>query len=399
MMTSRKQQLFPWLLVFYEMIIYLSMDFYVPALPNIAHTFHTTAQMAQYTAIVWMVGGLIMQPVFGPLSDRFGRKPLIVYGGILFIVSSVACALALNIQMLLWARFLQGIAMPTMFIAGYAAINEFYESKTAIAILARMNSMTILAPAFGPMVGGAFLLYLDWRWIFLVLAVAALIAVSLLCFYMPETLVLEKRSTHFKLKQIRRQYSLVLLNKKFMLYALITFLPIIGLIAWMMVGPFVVVNMFHYSTFDFGVIQLFVFASFILGTKLVTWFNHEARHQRLINIGLFCAVLGSILLSVITFYFTHLLLLPVIALMITTLGSGMMIPVLSRLTLDASQAPMGIKVTVFSIIRIASGIIGSICITLFYSGSLFSMAMIMLIFTLLALVLRLLPIKNSANVI
>ena len=78
--------------------------------------------------------------------------------------------------------------MPTMYIAGYAVINEIFDSQAAIKILARMKSVTIIAPAFGPLIGSFMLLYVDWPWIFYILAILSAIAITILYFLMPETL-------------------------------------------------------------------------------------------------------------------------------------------------------------------------------------------------------------------
>ncbi|HLB42056.1 MAG TPA: MFS transporter, partial [Gammaproteobacteria bacterium] len=130
---------FPWWLVVYEIAVYLSMDAYMPALPKIAYAFGVDSHTAQLTAIVWMLGGLLVQLVFGPLSDRYGRRPILLFGGGLYVVSTIVCAFSSDIHTMLIARFFQGMAMPSMFIAGYAAINELFESEKAVKILARMN--------------------------------------------------------------------------------------------------------------------------------------------------------------------------------------------------------------------------------------------------------------------
>ncbi|MEM9242761.1 MAG: multidrug effflux MFS transporter [Pseudomonadota bacterium] len=380
--------LFPWLLVLYEVVIYLSMDAYMPAFPMIARTFGISANITQLTATVWILGGLAVQLIFGPLSDRYGRRPILLFSGVLYVFSTILCAFATGIHIFLIARFFQGMAMPAMFIAGYAAINEYFDSKEAIRILALMQSVTILAPAVGPMLGGAMLLFVNWRWIFILLAIWSCLMVIALFFNMPETLPVQKRTNRIHLGEIIKQYKTVLFNLTFIMYALTMFLPIIGLVAWILVGPFLVVDHFHYSTLDYGMIQAFIFASYILGTKLVRKYASDHRNHLLINLGLSCSFIGVIAAVLIAYLLPNGLFYLIGSIMMILLGSGIAMPILNRLTLETSDAPMGVRVTIFSVIRMGSGFLGTICVPLFYNGTLLSTALIMFVFILIAVVLR-----------
>jgi Bcr/CflA subfamily drug resistance transporter len=393
-MNKKSLKIFVWLLVAYEIVIYLSMDAYMPALPRIAHVFGVSVSAAQMTVIVWMIGALIPQLVIGPLTDRYGRRPIILVGGIVYIIASLLCAFAPSMDTLLAGRFLQGLAMPTMYIAGYASINEYFDKQAAIRILALMNGVTILAPAFGPILGGAFLLFFSWRIIFIILAVAAMITILLLVYYMPETLAKEKRSSSLHLGRIFGEYTRVCMNKVFMSASFITFLPTIGLIAWMLAGPFIIIKQFHLSTLDFGLLQGIIFAGFIVGTKIVSRYVKESLHKSFIASGMLLMLAGSISAAGIDWLYPSALMWMVLSLSVSTCGTGLMIPILSRLTFDTSKEPMGIKVTIFSVIRVGTGLAGSLCISYFYNGTLLSIAMIMLAFGLLASFLWALNYKN-----
>ena len=135
-MNQKTEMTFPLWLVAYEIAVYLSMDAYIPALPKIATDFGVSIYTAQMTSILWMTGGLIFQFIFGPLSDRYGRRPILLWGGVLYIAATVLCAISTQIETLLFARLIQGIAMPSMLIAGYAAINELFSSEKSVKILA-----------------------------------------------------------------------------------------------------------------------------------------------------------------------------------------------------------------------------------------------------------------------
>jgi len=387
---KQKHSLFVFALVFYEMAIYLSMDAYMPALPNIATVFGITASLAQFTATAWMLGGFLVQLVFGPLADRYGRRPMLLWGAVLYIVASIACSLSPNIEIMMLARVLQGIAMPSMFIAGYAVVNELFSSKEAVHTLATMNSIGILAPAFGPILGGALLLFVNWRWIFVILAGVAVITSLILYKTMPETMSKEQQLEHrnTSLKGIISQYMTIFKNGPFMNAALTTFLPLSGMIAWMIAGPFIVINTFHHSTFEFGAIQTLIFVCFIIGTKIVKYTKSEERFPLLINLGLGANLLGSAVMMITSHYLPHYLSSVVIPTMVVALGGGLSLAPMSRLTLDRSDAPMGSRMTIFSLARVGSGVLGSAALALIYNHTLISMALIAFVFAAISVVLR-----------
>lgn len=398
-MVKKSHALFVWVLVIYEVIIYLSMDAYVPAMPDIQRAMGVNASLVQLTATVWMVGAFVMQFILGPLSDRWGRRPILLWGGALYVVSSVGCAVSPSIHVLLFCRMLQGIAMPSMYIAGYAAVNELFGTEQAVHKLALMNSITILSPAFGPILGGAFVLFAPWRWIFLILGMVAVIAVVWLAFIMPETVSEEYKARHkLCIKKIVGRYAQVVLNKRFMCMALVTFLPIIGMISWLLAGSFVTVNVFHRSTLAFGIMQGFVFGSYMLGTTVVKKISHAGNHQKLIESGLVIVLIASILAVIISYFWANGLIGFMIALMLVCFGSGLFMPILSRLTLEQSDAPMGVKVTVFSVVRIGSGVLGAIAVPLFYAQNLLSIALIILAFTAITGLLYALQVRQQLQV-
>jgi MFS family permease len=108
-----------------------------------------------------------------------------------FVIATLVCASTSDIYILLIARFFQGSAVCSVIVAGYAAIHELYDQKEAMKALAIMGSITILAPAFGPLFGSVMLKLFDWRGIFGFLAVLAVIALTMLYKWMPETLRLK----------------------------------------------------------------------------------------------------------------------------------------------------------------------------------------------------------------
>ncbi|MFN7097907.1 MAG: MFS transporter, partial [Gammaproteobacteria bacterium] len=146
----RVLKIFPILLALYEVVTYLSNDMYLPALPQLANDLHTTNALAQLSLTTWFLGAASMQLILGPISDRYGRKPVLLIGGIFFVIATLICAMTPDMTTMLIARFFQGCAVCSVTVAGYATIHELYDQKAAMKALALMGSITVLAPAFGP---------------------------------------------------------------------------------------------------------------------------------------------------------------------------------------------------------------------------------------------------------
>ena len=155
--STKATLVFPLLLALYEIATYLSNDAYLPALPHIARDLNTSHHLIQLTLTTWFMGSASMQLFLGPVCDRIGRRPVLLFGGIVFITSTVGCALTQDVYLLLILRFIQGSTITSMVVAGYATIHDLFNREQAIHTLAVMNSITVLAPSFGPLFGAIIL--------------------------------------------------------------------------------------------------------------------------------------------------------------------------------------------------------------------------------------------------
>lgn len=375
--------LFPYLLVLYEITNYLANDMYLPALPLIALDLNTTTYLAQQTLTTFFLGAMSLQLFLGPLSDRMGRRPILLGSGVVFIISSMVCALTSKIEILLIARFFQGCSICAIAPAGYASIHELFEQTKAIQILAIMASITVLAPAFGPLLGGIVLLGLNWRWIFGLLVIWAAVALILLWFVMPETNPKEKRHP-FAWQTLLTHYAKIISNPKFMLNTLVFCLTFLGMIAWIAAGPFLVINTFKSSALYFGLLQALIFSCLIIGSQVVKYTIDRLGPLRLINIGLLIVLIGGISALGLTFLFPHFLFGLVLSLMIFTFGSSMAFSPSQRVAIEASPEPMGARMAILSTLMSLFGAIGGILVSFTYTGTLFWFGSLLFIIAVLA---------------
>jgi DHA1 family bicyclomycin/chloramphenicol resistance-like MFS transporter len=158
----------------------ISTDLYLPSLPGIARHFNTDAAAAQATLSVFLAGFAGGQIVYGPLSDRFGRRPVLVIGISLYLAASMACAIAESIEALTISRFFQAMGACSGVVLARAIVRDLYAPERAGTVLAYMGSAMAVAPMIGPVIGGQLEINFGWRANFVVLmgfAAAILLAV------------------------------------------------------------------------------------------------------------------------------------------------------------------------------------------------------------------------------
>jgi len=147
----------------------MATDFYLPSLPTIGTALAADVSTVQLTLSVFLAGFAVAQLVYGPLSDRFGRRPALLAGFGLFTVASIGCAAATSIEMLIGARFLQALGACAGPVLGRTVVRDVYGREGAARMLAYIGAAMALAPLIGPIIGGYLTVWFGWRANFVVL--------------------------------------------------------------------------------------------------------------------------------------------------------------------------------------------------------------------------------------
>lgn len=357
MHEQNKIRYLPYLIIFHEIAIYLSNDMYLPSMPTIANDLHLTQDQTQSTLTMWFFGASALQFILGPLSDRFGRKSIIVFGGISYIISSLTCAIVSDLPIFLLARFVQGTAVCSVLVAGYAAIHELFNTKDAIKILAIMGAIIILAPAFGPLVGALIVQFYNWRYIFWLLFIMGSISTLLLIAFMPES---NKNRRNLHLPTITKGYYKIIFNMDFMLPCLSYCLLCAISYLWIFEAPFLMIEVYGYTPVYYGISQASIFGCFFFGAALLKYLLERYTLSAIINISTIVSFFICILFIITAKLFNNMLLSVLCLMGISTVTSVLFGP-LNRLAIDASSQPMGSRTAVFStILNLFGALIGSL---------------------------------------
>ncbi|ODR17957.1 multidrug effflux MFS transporter [Mycolicibacterium porcinum] len=275
----------------------LSIDMYLPAFPAMAAEFGTSASAVQFTLTSFMVGLASGQLIIGPLSDRFGRRPLMLAGTFVCILAGVACALAPNIAALTAFRFVQGFSGAAGVVLSRAVVADRAHGAVAARAFSLMMIINGAAPVLAPLIGGSLMGVIGWRgvfWILAGLAVAMFIGVVAV---LPETHPKDRRHTGGVTAMLSDARS-VLTNRGYIGYTLAFAFGFTVMFAYISASPFVLQNVLGLSPLHYS----FAFAANAAGIVIVNAVNARIvgrfGQRRLLHLGVGLLVLFSVLLVV-----------------------------------------------------------------------------------------------------
>ena len=233
------------------MLMPLSIDMYLPALPVISAQFGVPAGSAQMTLSTYILGFAVGQLLYGPMADSLGRKPVILGGTLIFATAAAACALAPTIDYLIVTRFFHGLAAAAASVVINALMRDIYPKEEFSRMMSFVMLVTTIAPLVAPIVGGAVLVWFSWHAIFWILAVAALLASAMVYFFIDETLAVEKRQP-FHLRTTLGNFASLFRHKRVLSYMLASGFSFAAMFSFLSAGPFVYIELNHVSPQHFG---------------------------------------------------------------------------------------------------------------------------------------------------
>ena len=233
------------------MLMPLSIDMYLPALPVISAQFGVPAGSAQMTLSTYILGFALGQLFYGPMADSLGRKPVILGGTLVFAAAAVACALAQTIDHLIIMRFFHGLAAAAASVVINALMRDIYPKEEFSCMMSFVMLVTTIAPLVAPMAGGAVLVWFSWHVIFWILALAALLASAMIFFFIDETLPVERRQK-FHIRTTIGNFASLFRHKRVLSYMLASGFSFAGMFSFLSAGPFVYIELNHVSPQHFG---------------------------------------------------------------------------------------------------------------------------------------------------
>jgi DHA1 family bicyclomycin/chloramphenicol resistance-like MFS transporter len=243
----------------------LSTDLYLASLPGLATRFTVSASTVQLTLSLFVAGFGLMQLVSGPMSDRYGRRPVVLGGLAIYVGATLACAAAPSMAVLVGARFVQAVGCCTVVVVARAIIRDAFDVAAGARALARASSILAIGPIVGPIVGSVLEVAYGFRAAFVLQATlaAALFAITLRV--LPETLA-RPDARALQPAPLLRGYATVLRSPVFRAYALAGTSSYGGLFAFISGSSFVLIRVLDVPASWFGACFAFVIVGFLAGT-------------------------------------------------------------------------------------------------------------------------------------
>ncbi len=262
----------------------LTTDMYLPSLPDIARMLHASTAQVQLTISAYLIGFAFGQILYGPISDRHGRKPVLLAAIALYCAASLACALAPSIELLIAARFAQALGGSGGIVLARAMVRDIYSGARAGRELSVIGAVMALAPVLAPVVGGMMQTGFGWRSVFFALAAAGVVGATVVWFLLPETLA-QRAAEPVSFVSMAKSYRVVARNRAYLAYLGLAASSYAGLFAWISGASFVLQNLYGLSPFAFG----FAFAvgsiGYMSGSTLSAWLAHRVGLDGILGIG------------------------------------------------------------------------------------------------------------------
>ncbi|CAG1001195.1 Bicyclomycin resistance protein [Rhizobiaceae bacterium] len=274
----------------------VTMALFTPAMPEIVHAFGTTEAAVKLTLSLYFAGFALAQLVCGPLSDGFGRKPVtFAFLGIYLAASLVALA-APTIEILIAARFLQGVGAAVGVAISRAIVRDLFTSERSARIMNLIGLILGVGPAFAPTIGGLTMEVAGWHAIFAVMFAAAVVVILVVHFAMVETV--QRDLSRIRPRALAGSYGSLLGSRYFVLSALIMTGSIGALYTQATVLPFILMERVGLTPTQFGVGMLMQSGMFFAGALVVRLLLGRFGALRLVPPGLLFIAIGSLALAV-----------------------------------------------------------------------------------------------------
>jgi MFS transporter, DHA1 family, multidrug resistance protein len=271
----------------------LSVDMYLPSLPEIGRKLAASPAQVQLTISFYLVGFAVGQIVYGPLSDRHGRKPILVAALGVFSAASLACAFVWSIELLLIARLFQALGGAGAVVLARAIVRDLYSEARAGREFSLMGAVMGLAPIIAPLVGSLLQIAFGWRAIFVALFAIGSAAAAVVWFLLPETLK-TRAPERLSLPSAMRLYGAFLKHGAFLAHLGIVTCSFMGLFAWISGASFVLQDLYGLLAFEFGMAFALGSAGYMLGTVLAAGIVVRIGIDRTIGLGALALAIGGL---------------------------------------------------------------------------------------------------------
>lgn len=346
----------------------LSIDMGLPGLGQVQESLHATANQATMTLSLFLLGFAIAPLVLGPLSDRFGRRPILLWGLAVFTLAGLGCALAPTIGSLLGFRVIQGIGAGAGAMLPVVIVRDLFSGAQARARMSYVTLVLGIGPIVAPALGAGIMAFSGWRQIYGALAVAGALVFVVAFWSFGESAKPGQRSS-LRPRDILRNYRNVLSHKVFLGFALVNGLTFAAMFAYISGSPLVLMGNMGMSTGAYSLIFAITAGAMVVGSSINGWAaTRDMSPKMLFRTALVLLVLSPLALVILTLAnaLAVAVMVPLIA--VTTLSLGIVMPNSTHGALQPMGRTAGTASAVLRAIQMACGAGASGLVAALYDG-------------------------------
>ncbi len=276
----------------------LSSDMYLASLPDIAKSFAITTGEAQLTLSIYLIGWACSMLIVGPLSDKYGRKPVIVVGLIVYSFASFSCIFSSTIEWLILSRLFQSFGVAASTVVARAIVRDIYKGEYAARILSMMGASMAVVPALAPILGGYLHTLFFWQASFIFMASIGLVELLVILYFLKETFT-RSNATSLSIRAVLNQYGSLLSNKIFIGFIACLSFGVAGSFTFVSSSSFVLQGVYGISPDKFGYYFGVVVLGFIAGSFFGAKLTIRLGIINMVKIGSIVAMLSGVIMGIL----------------------------------------------------------------------------------------------------
>jgi DHA1 family bicyclomycin/chloramphenicol resistance-like MFS transporter len=352
----------------------LGMHIIIPALPDTARAMHMSIGTAQLTITLYLIGLAIGQLVYGPISDQFGRRPVILAGLSLFTAASLATALAPNAAILIGARILQSLGGCAGLVLGRAAVRDGATADKAAGQLALLTLVMAMVPAIAPAIGGYLTAYIHWRASYVLLVVFGAATLAACALLMPETLA----SPNSSRRSMVTSYARLLRSPRFLGYAIGGACSTTAFYGFMSASPFIFENQLHQPPQRIGLYYLLLMLGITMGSFGANRMAGRIPVQQALRIANGLGIFGAALFALADVF--EVLSVPTVVapVCLFMMGAGMASPFALAGAVSVNPQAIGAASGMYGFIQMGYGMLCTVVVEAWHPGAVYPVATVLL---------------------
>jgi DHA1 family bicyclomycin/chloramphenicol resistance-like MFS transporter len=365
-----------------------SIDMYLPAFPQIARDLGTTPAQISLSVSGYFIGLALGQLFYGPLLDRFGRKPPLYAGLSLFTVASLGCIAVQSPELFIAFRLLQALGGCVAQVGAIAMVRDFFPARESAKILSLLLLVLSVSPLFAPSVGSVITTSIGWPWIFVALAGFAVLLMMVIGFLLPEG---HRADPEISLlpSAVLEGFQKILVRPQFYTYALSGALAFAGLFVYVAGSPIIFIDGFQVGPHAYGLIFAVLACGFIGGSQLNIWLSRRYADHKIFRVAVICQNVIMLIIVVGTFSGWYGLLGTVVLLLAYLPFCGIAYPNAAAIALAPFSKNVGSAAAVLGFLQMGIGALASTGVGLLHATSSLAVFMVMAATALVGLVILL----------